>query len=517
MSQGPKHPRPSLPDLEVSGRPAAEDPAGVRGSDADLAVAAERVTRALLEGRGRRGGERVAHAAEPGCAWVAGLFGLWRAGGFAVPLAMSHPARELAYVLEDSQASRVLATADLEPRIRRAAEDLGGAAPEILPLDEILATGEPLPGAGAPRPAAPRPEDPALLIYTSGTTGRPKGVVLSHGNLRAQVRSLQEAWAWRQDDRILEVLPLHHIHGIVNVVLCALASGALCSFEPPPFDPRRTWDALAERAITLFMGVPTLYVRLAAAWDEADAKTRERWSRAASGLRLMVSGSAALPVQVLERWREITGHTLLERYGMSEIGMALSNPRIGRRQPGAVGAPLPGVEVRLVDSRGLPVADGEAGEVEVRGSTVFRRYWRRPEATREAFRDGWFRTGDIAERQGGVYRLLGRASVDILKSGGEKVSALEIEAVLRDHPFIAECAVVGVPDPEWGQRVAAAVELAPGSALNLETLRLWARQRLAIAKVPSLLLCIPALPRNALGKVQKPRVRELFEGASGGD
>ncbi|MEO1086848.1 MAG: AMP-binding protein, partial [Acidobacteriota bacterium] len=181
------------------------------------------------------------------------------------------------------------------------------------------------------------------------------------------------------------------------------------------------------------------------------------------------------------------------------------------RVPGFVGRPLPGVDLRIVDAAGDPLGDGEAGEVEVRGPAVFDGYWRRPDATRDAFRRGWFQTGDVAIREDGVYRLLGRSSVDILKTGGEKVSALEIEAVLREHPSIAECAVVGVADDDWGQRVAAAVELRGDDVLELEDLRSWCKERLSVYKVPSLLTVVEALPRNALGKVQKPRLAPLFE------
>jgi malonyl-CoA/methylmalonyl-CoA synthetase len=214
-------------------------------------------------------------------------------------------------------------------------------------------------------------------------------------------------------------------------------------------------------------------------------------------------------VSVLERWRAISGHTLLERYGMTEIGMALSNPLHGERRPGFVGAPLPGVEARLVEEDGSAVEPGAPGEIEVRGPGVFREYWRRPEATAEAFREGrWFRTGDVAVVDGGSYRILGRRSVDIIKTGGFKVSALEIEEVLRTHPAVAECAVVGVDDAEWGERVCAAVELR--AALTLDELQPWARERLAPYKLPRALLAVDALPRNAMGKVLKPEVAKLF-------
>ncbi|MBM3459520.1 MAG: AMP-binding protein, partial [Armatimonadetes bacterium] len=232
--------------------------------------------------------------------------------------------------------------------------------------------------------------------------------------------------------------------------------------------------------------------------------------------RLMVSGSAALPISTLEQWERITGHRLLERYGMTEIGMALSNPLRGARRPGWVGTPLPGYEVRLREEGAEP-APGLPGEIQVRGRGVFSEYWNRAEATREAFQDGWFRTGDVAVREGDWFRILGRSSVDIIKTGGYKVSALEVEEVLREHPAISECAVVGVPDAEWGERVAAVVVLAAGQRLELSELRDWARQRLAIYRVPSLLHCVPKLPKNAMGKVTKPdlRARWNWEGEEG--
>src|ERR1700674_395508 len=197
--------------------------------------------------------------------------------------------------------------------------------------------------------------------------------------------------------------------------------------------------------------------------------------------------------------------------------MALSTPLQGERVPGTVGTPLPGVEVQLVGENGAPVAPGTPGEIEVRGSSVFTEYWRQPEATRAAFRDGWFRTGDTAVVENGVYRILGRTNIDILKTGGHKVSALEIEEAMREHPAVADCAVVGVPDPEWGERVAAAVVLNDGDALDLPSLRTWAKELLAAYKLPSRLLLVDALPRNAIGKVIKPAVLALFQSADRGD
>jgi malonyl-CoA/methylmalonyl-CoA synthetase len=224
----------------------------------------------------------------------------------------------------------------------------------------------------------------------------------------------------------------------------------------------------------------------------------------------MVSGSAALPVPTLERWRDITGHTLLERYGMTEIGMALSNPLHGERRAGTVGTPLPGVEARLVDAEGRVVPPGTSGQIEVRGAQVFLEYWGRPVDTAEAFRDGWFRTGDEAVVEHGRWRILGRSSIDILKTAGYKVSALEIEDVLRTHPGVADCAVVGVPDEDLGERVVAAVIPVAATVLDATDLIDWARQRLAPYKVPRACMFVSDLPRNAMGKVTKPEIKAMF-------
>jgi malonyl-CoA/methylmalonyl-CoA synthetase len=320
-----------------------------------------------------------------------------------------------------------------------------------------------------------------------------------------------EAWEWESRDRILNVLPLNHIHGVINVLSCSLWSGATCEFLPR-FEAGRVFEALSSGRFTLFMAVPTIYVKLISVWEKASSEERERFSEACGKMRLMVSGSAALPVSVLEKWRSITGQTLLERYGMTEIGMGLANPLRGLRKPGSVGMPLPGVEVMLADEVGRPVTrEGVSGEIYVRGKTVFSEYWARPDATQAAFRRDWFRTGDIAVVEKGYYRIQGRSSVDIIKTGGYKVSALEIEEVLRSHPLIRECAVVGTEDPVWGERVSAAVLLSSGNPLVLQDLRRWAADKLAQHKLPSRLLTVDEFPRNAVGKVQKKQVRDLFD------
>ena len=346
------------------------------------------------------------------------------------------------------------------------------------------------------------------MIYTSGTTGKPKGAVHTHRSLAAMVDGMVDAWGWSAADRTVLVLPLNHVHGLINVTFTALAVGACCE-APGGFDATAVWERLSSGDVTVFMAVPTIYARLTSAWEASDDATRSRWSDGAAGLRLMVSGSAALPVSTLEQWRALTGHTLLERYGMTELGMVLSNT-LDHRVPGHVGEPMPGVEVRLVDDAGDAARDGESGELLVRGSQVFAGYWGRPDATAAAFVDGWFRTGDVGVHEPGGYRLLGRSSVDIIKTGGEKVSALEIEEIYRTHPAITDCAVVGLDDLEWGQRVAIAAIPAPDEQPDGDALRAWGKQRLAAAKVPTRFTFVDELPRNTLGKVVKTEVVKLF-------
>ena len=474
----------------------------------ELDDASQRVAGALLGDNADLNQTRVAFLVDPGFGYAAIQRGIWRAGGVAVPLAVSHPQAELEYVVRDAEASVVVADATFHD----AGQALARTARARFLRAEQARRASPM--EGVPHL---RSDQRAMIIYTSGTTGRPKGAVTTHQMIGAQIASLISAWRWTPADRLLLVLPLHHVHGIINGLGCALAIRATCEMLHP-FDAPRVWQRLASGEITVFTAVPTIYHRLVAAWDSATPDTQRAWADGVRGLRLMMSGSAALPVRLLERWREITGHTLLERYGMTEIGMALSNPVAGERRPGCVGSPLPGVDVRLVDEQGVEVPAGSAGELEVRGPNVFLEYWRRPEETAQAFRAStgaqggdWFRTGDLAVLDGESYRLLGRISVDIIKTGGFKVSALEIEEVLRMHPCIAECAVVGIADDEWGERVSAAVELRDGATLSLADLQSWARPRLAPYKIPRDLRPLTALPRNAMGKVTKPEVAALFK------
>jgi malonyl-CoA/methylmalonyl-CoA synthetase len=475
---------------------------GVAWSYAELRTRADRLAGALAGGTGGLAGAPVAFLVEPGPGHLATLLGILRAGGLAVPLSPLHTRPELEYQLANAAPVARLAT----PGLRATLEAAAGEAP-VLTLDELGAQ-----PTAAPLPPLPAAGAPAIMLYTSGTTGRPKGVRLAHEAVAATVASLETAWRWRADDRLLHVLPLHHTHGLIVAALGALWAGAEARFAA--FEAEPVWDALAgvdrdtEARITVFMAVPTIYAKLMEAFRAANGERRARWAHGAARLRLMTSGSAALPASLLEELRAATGQTLLERYGMTEIGMALSNPYDGPRVPGAVGTPLPGVEVDIVGDDGAPVPVGEPGELRVRSTQMFSGYHGDEAATAASFdAEGRFRTGDTGVRDAaGVVRLLGRTSVDIIKSGGYKISALEIEAALRDHPALAEIAVIGEPDPTWGERVCACVVTRAGAALSLEDLQAFARERLAAYKVPRALRLLPALPRNAMGKVQKKQL-----------
>jgi malonyl-CoA/methylmalonyl-CoA synthetase len=448
--------------------------------------------------------QRVAFLIPSGFQYVVTQWGIWRAGGIAVPLCMAHPRPELEYVIINSGASIIIAHPSFEDVLRPLAE--------VQQLRFVL-TSDPLPIHKGILPDVEL-DRRALILYTSGTTGKPKGVVTTHRNIQAQVTSLIDAWGWTAEDRILHVLPLHHIHGIINVLTCALWAGAECHMMSK-FNAEVVWDRICEGDLNLFMAVPTIYVKLIAAWKSAECDRQAQMSEGCAKMRLMVSGSAALPIQVLEEWKILSHHFLLERYGMTEIGMALSNPLQGERQCGSVGLPLPRVKVRLVDEGGEEVLAGTPGEIQVKGPGIFLEYWQNPEATAKAFQDGWFCTGDLAVVENGNYRIMGRISVDIIKTGGYKVSALEIEEVLRSHPNIRDCAVVGVEDSEWGERVCAALVLRSGESLTLDVFRRWAKAQLAVYKVPTQILSLEDLPRNVMGKVTKPAVVQLFQASEG--
>ncbi len=482
----------------------------------DLFRASERVADSLLTDRRDSGSpngdlseEPIPFLAPAGFSYVAALLGILRAGGIAVPLCVAHPKAELEFVLDDLQATRVVVCPSLLSNV----EGIRTEKTKIVVLSDLLSRRESLADRKQPgRSSGLR----AMILYTSGTTGRPKGVVHTVGSIQAQIELLVEAWEWGRDDAILHCLPLHHVHGIVNALLCCLHVGARVDFLTK-FDPEVVLERFSEGESSLFMGVPTMYAKLERVWENRSGDERRGLREACGKIRLMVSGSAALPVPLLESWRSISGHFLLERYGMTEIGMALSNPLHGERRAGLVGRPLPSVEVRLWDSENERVAkEGEVGEIEVRGPGVFLEYWNLPDETRAAFHESWFRTGDVACLLEGGYRILGRSSVDVIKTGGYKVSALEIEQVMAAHPQVLECAVIGVPDDEWGERVLMAY--VPRSEEedhqpDLDDFRVWGGERLAKYKLPSRILVLSELPRNVLGKVVKPAIQDLARSA----
>ena len=444
--------------------------------------------------------DRVAVLVTPGFDYTSAQWGIWRAGGIKVPICLSATESEWEYALSDSQASTVITDVANMAKIAPLCARLGLRLVNVNDCGGV--TLKPLPEIDVHRRA--------MILYTSGTTSKPKGVVTTHHNIQAQIESLVEAWEWRSSDRIPMFLPLHHIHGIINITGCALWAGAM--IEPfARFDLPAILDRVRADAYTLFMAVPTIYVKLIQALEVASDEDRSAVVAGFGKMRLMVSGSAALPARVHVQWTALTGQQLLERYGMTEIGMAISNLYKGERRPGSVGAALPGIEVRLkAESGAIITGEDEPGEIQVRGPGVFAAYWNRPEVSTESFDKGWFRTGDMAVLERGYYRIMGRLSVDIIKSGGYKLSALEIEATLLEHPQIVECAIVGLPDDTWGEAVSAAVVLKDQGSLDLAALREWCKERLSVYKIPQRLLVVNELPRNAMGKVTKPAVAKLF-------
>lgn len=469
---------------------------------------------------------RISYLCPSDIRYVATQWACWLGGNVAVPLNHQHPDSMLEYYIKDSHTSIVLTTREYKERIVKLAEHLSLPAiildePDIDKAEEI-----------EDRNWESLKDQDALMMYTSGTTGPPKGVVLSYNNMHFQVAQIRKAWQWTPEDVMLHALPLHHTHGIISGLLTPLYSRAAC-FMLPKFSPAEVWKHLlhldkSKPAVSVFMAVPTMYVKLIEHYEQhlrhcpetTPEVVRDTFARS---IRFVISGSASLPQPIFEKFQEITGMTILERYGMTEVGVPLSNLLHGKRHPGAVGYPTAGVEVCIAETDGselgykplvLGTADGSkylegaqnaSGELLIRGPNVFKYYWNRPQVTRDSFtKDGWFKTGDSAACTDGVYKILGRTSADIIKTGGYKVSALDVERHLLAHPAIKECTVVGVPDATWGERVAAVVVLKePSTTLELEALRSWCKERMAPYSVPSILLCVPALERNFLGKVNK--------------
>jgi malonyl-CoA/methylmalonyl-CoA synthetase len=461
----------------------------------------DRFASGLLGSRSDLEEERIAFFLPASLDYVTVMHGVWRAGGIAVPLNVASAVAELDHYLSCARATRLIAGAEHHEMLGELCRKLGI---ELLEVDDMLAAASVLPAIA--------PERRAMMVFTSGTTNKPKGVVTTHANIAAQIITLLDAWAWSEDDVIPLFLPLHHVHGIINVLSCALWAGAKVHLFPK-FDAGRITEEAAAELYTVFMAVPTIYVKLLQHLDGLDEAQARSICEGFGAMRLNVSGSAACPVPLFEQWKARTGQVLLERYGMTEIGMAISNPYHGERRAGFVGQPLPGVDVILVAEDGVTITEaGMPGEIRIKGANVFLEYWDNPKATEESFVDGWFRTGDMAVVENGYYRIMGRTSIDIIKSGGYKLSALEIEGVLLDHPGIAEIAVIGVADDVWGEAVGAVIVAREGAALTAETIKDWCAGKLSAYKIPKRIRFAQSLPRNAMGKVTKPDLKPLLAG-----
>lgn len=449
-------------------------------------------------------GQRVAMLVEQGAAWVEAFFGIVAAGGVVVPLSHLHPAPEQKWFVETSGARVLVVSQALAPQIESYRD-----GHQVLSV-EAMRSGPPSQRAHVDACPA-KDDDPALILYTSGTTGKPKGALIGHGNLAELARLVAEAWEWKPEDRLLHSLPLHHLHGLgIALFVSLLAGGATRMLRK--FDAAQMWEEMG--TCNVLMGVPTMHKKLLDTLDAADDSTSQRWTKHAGGLRLVTSGSAALPVTVSERWRELSGDSPLERFGMTEIGVGMSNPVRGPRKPGSCGKPLPGMQIRIVDEHGDDVPIDQPGEIWIKGPSVFLGYDHNPQATAAAFTEGWFRSGDTAcWDDEGYCRILGRTSVDILKSGGYKLSALELEELLRDHPAVGDVAVVGIPDETWGEIAVACVAPQPGWERDIDEaeLRAWAKQRVAAYKVPKRVLRWDDFPRNPVGKVVKPELKKLVQ------
>ena len=451
----------------------------------DIAVRAARMAHELAA-RGLVRGERLCVHLPNGIEFIDLYLACVRLGVIFVPMNVLYRERELKHIVSDSAPRAVV----VDP-----ASDATYSSDAVLwSVDELCA-------AAARRDAVPLTiavdgDDPALIIYTSGTTGTAKGAVLSHNNLAANGITLTAAWQITEHDRYLAMLPLFHVHGLGNGVHSWLISGCVMRLLER-FDQRATPAVMADFKPTLVFGVPTVYVRLLDPAIVSDGEAKAIGSSA----RLFVSGSAPLPAHVHEAFRAKFGHTILERYGMSEALMIMSNLYQGERRAGAVGPPLPGVSARIVDENGAVLGDDAVGEIEIRSPHLFTEYWRRPDATSAAFHDGWFRTGDVGIRSGdGFYTLRGRRG-DLIISGGFNIYPREIEELLLEDERVREAAVLGAKDDIRGEVPIAYI--VADESFDVAELEATCRTQLASFKIPRAFVRIDSLPRTALGKVQK--------------
>ncbi|MFZ1753606.1 MAG: AMP-binding protein [Caldilineaceae bacterium] len=442
-------------------------------------------------------GDRIAFFLGNRPEFVIAYLAVIRLGAVMVPVNLRYRKREINHILHDCTAKLLLTETAQQPVLDELEAD------DLADVERVLLVDSPeewLGGETVPAPVVVQGEDLALIMYTSGTTGRSKGAMLTHNNVLATVTGLLSAWAWAEEDVILLPLPLFHTHGLMVGLHCALAAGATTRLRPK-FDLAETLDVLGSGGATLYFAVPTIYFRLVERIREMTPKPD--FSR----MRLFCSGSAPLPAETHNEFEQLTGLRILERYGMTETGMNFSNPYAGPRLAGTVGTPLPGVFGRIVDGQSNPVQPGEEGEMLVRGSNVFDGYWRDPEKTAASFSTDakgirWFHTGDLARQdpETGYVTLLGRRH-ELIICGGFNIYPREIEEMLCTFAGVVEAAVVGMAHPEWGE-VPAAFLVCDG-AVDEEALITYCRGQLASFKLPKRFRYIEALPRNAMGKVQK--------------
>jgi malonyl-CoA/methylmalonyl-CoA synthetase len=458
----------------------------------------------LLESLGLPPGARVAAQTEKSVDALILYLAVLRAGRVYLPLNTAYQTSEIDYFLKDAEPAMVVCSGKALDNVSRIARRAGIA--HVFSLDEDR-TGTLLESAASHgtshAPASVRTDDLAVILYTSGTTGRSKGAMLSHGNLLANTGTLNTYWGWRTTDVLIHALPIFHVHG-----LFVAAQGALFGGGKMLWFNRFDAKAIVRRMLeaTVFMGVPTLYVRML----QESGLTQE----ACRHMRLFVAGSAPLLPDTFERWRERTGHTILERYGMSETVMLTSNPyhaRHGERRAGTVGFPLPGVQLRIVEQGGQPCPRGEIGGIEVKGPSVFKGYWRAPELSEQAFSpDGWFRTGDMGRIDEHGLVIVGR-SKDLVITGGYNVYPAEVESYLNELPGVAESAVIGVPHPDFGEAVVAVITAEPGTSPDPPALIAELKTKIANFKVPKRVFVTDELPRNVMGKVQKAKLRSEYK------
>ncbi len=497
----------NLYDLLASRFPAEDEapclilPDGRRLSYAELESQSARYG-ALLAEAGLKPGDRVAAQVEKSAEALLLYLGCLRAGCVFLPLNPAYTRGEVTYFLDDARPGLFVCT----PERLEEAQELAWAC-RLPRVHDLGARGEgSLAAAAAQMPArfatVERADgDLASIVYTSGTTGRSKGAMLTHRNLAANALVLHKYWGFRPGDVLLHMLPTFHVHGLFVATHCALLNGSPMLFEPK-FDAARALRLM--QAATVFMGVPTYYTRLL----QERGLTRE----AVAHMRLFISGSAPLLPETFAEFRERTGQSILERYGMTEGGMFTSNPLEGERRGGTVGFPLPGTEVRVVDDSDRPLPAGEIGHIQVRGENVFAGYWRMPEKTREEFTpEGYFRTGDLGRFDADGYLAVIGRDKDLIITGGLNVYPKEIEEAIDALPGVAESAVIGLPHSDFGEAVTAVVVRGKASATTSgEAIIAELKGRLAGFKVPKAVLFVDELPRNAMGKVQKNLLRQRF-------